>query len=244
MRQLLSYTRRAIEDFSMIEAGDRILVGLSGGKDSLCALVALRGLQRFYPKPFTLHAATLDMGFEGADFSPLADFCEKLGVPFTLYPTQMAQILFDIRREKNPCALCAKMRRGHLSAIAHELSCNKVALGHHRDDAAETLLMSLFFEGRLHCFSPITYLDRADLTQIRPLIYAGEAFLSSFCKKNALPLVKNPCPANGHTKRQEIKEMIASLEARYPKFEQRLFGALVRSDLQGWLGKTAEKPPL
>jgi tRNA(Ile)-lysidine synthase TilS/MesJ len=212
-------------------------VGLSGGKDSLTLLTLLAALSHFYPHKFEVTAATIDMGFLGADFSPLARYCEKLGVPFLLKQSNLAEVIFDIRKEKNPCSLCAKMRRGALNDIAKECGCNKVALGHHNDDAVETFYLSLFYEGRISCFSPVTYLSRSDITQIRPMIYIPEKEIIGFARKNALPVAKNPCPANQNTKRQYIKDLLKQLQRENHGLKERTFGAIQRGNIAGFSDK-------
>lgn len=234
MNQILSHTRRCIEDYDMIQAGDRVAVGVSGGKDSLTLLAALVRLREFYPKPFTVEAVTLDLGIPGMDFTPVADWCAAMEVPFTLVPTEINHIIFDVRKEKNPCSMCAKMRRGALHGVLQEKGIQKIALGHHFDDAVETFYMSLFYEGRLSCFQPVTYLDRTDITQIRPLLYCGEGHIRTVAEKEHLPVVHNPCPANGSTKRQEVKELIVSLQAQYPDLKSKIFGAMQRQPLPNW----------
>lgn len=218
----------------MIQAGDRIAVGLSGGKDSVVTLCALAKLREFYPQPFTLEAITVDMTGGETDFTPLADLCRGLEVPFHLVTTHIFEIIFDHRREKNPCSLCAKMRRGALHEAMAQRGLTKVALGHHREDAVETLFMSLFYEGRLSCFQPVTYLDRTGITQIRPLLYSTEGQTRSAAARNHLPVVKNPCPADGATKRQETKELIQALSQRYPKLKEYAFSAMQRLPLPEW----------
>ena len=217
----------------MIETGDRVAVGVSGGKDSLTLLALLAGLRPYYPQRFELEAITVDMGL-GMDFSPVERYCQTLGVPYTLVKTEIGPIIFDVRKEKNPCSMCAKMRRGALHDAMKARGLNKVALGHHYDDAVETMLMSLIFEGRLGCFQPVTYLSRTDVTQIRPLLYVKERQVVNAAKRLELPIVENPCPANGETRRQEIKELIASLEGRYPDLKQKIFVAMQRYPLYGW----------
>ncbi len=234
MRKLLSLTRRCVEDYQMIEAGDDIAVGLSGGKDSLALLASLAALRRFFPQPFTLRALTVDMGIPGMDFSPLQAYCDALEVPFTRIPSQIHHVIFEQRQEKNPCALCANMRRGVLHEHLQQIGCHKIALGHHYDDAVETFLLSLFYEGRFSCFRPVTYLDRSEVTQIRPLLYCGEELLQRFAEREALPVLHNPCPANGGTKRQEVKELIVTLRAQYPKLKEHIFRAMQRLPLAGW----------
>jgi len=234
LQEILSLVRRCTEDYDMIHAGERIAVGVSGGKDSLATLVALAEMRRFYPNPYEVEALTLDMGFEGADFSEVTALCDRLGVKHTIKKTQMKEIIFDIRKESNPCSLCAKMRRGALHEAALELGCHKVALGHHHDDAAETLLLSLFYEGRISCFQPVTYLDRKGITLIRPMLYVPEKDIRSFARRYPLPVVHNPCPADGNTKRQEIKDLIHTLDRENRGLSKRLFGAMQRLPLEGW----------
>ncbi|MBE7022054.1 MAG: tRNA 2-thiocytidine(32) synthetase TtcA [Ruminococcaceae bacterium] len=233
MQHLLSKMRRAVDDYGMIKEGDRIAVGLSGGKDSLTVLAAAKALQRFYPNRFHLEAITLDMGMEGMDFSPLATFCESLSVPFHLERTEIKQIVFDWRKEKNPCSLCANLRRGALNSAAKERGLSKIMLGHHHDDVIETFLLSLIFEGRASCFSPVTYLNRMDVTLLRPFIYVPEADIKKYTVQAGLPVVKNLCPADGNTKRTYIKELLNQLERENHGVKQRLFTAL-RGALPDW----------
>ena len=234
MKQLLSYARRCIEDYSMISPGDRIAVGVSGGKDSLALLATLARLREFYPDPFTLEALTVDMGIPGMDFTPVEEYCASLGIPYTRLPTEINHIIFDLRKEKNPCALCAKMRRGALHDAMAERGLNKIALGHHFDDAVETFFLSLFYEGRLSCFQPVTYLDRTDLTVIRPMLYMTERQVVGFARRQELPIVPSGCPVDKQTKREETKALIRDLEKKYPGLRERVFGAMQRYPLQGW----------
>ena len=234
MQKMLSYVRRAVDQYHMINEGDTIAVGVSGGKDSLALLAVLANLRRFYPNHFTLKAITLDMGYEEMDFSPIARLCEQLEVEYIIRPTDIKTIVFDIRKEENPCSLCAKMRRGALNDTAKQNGCNKVALGHHYDDVIETLMMSLLYEGRINCFLPQTYLDRKDITVIRPMIYAPESYIKSLVRRLELPVVHNPCPADGNTKREEIKQLIRTLEHQNHGVRQRIFGAVQRYPLRGW----------
>ena len=234
MQKMLSSVRRAVDHYHMIAANDRIAVGVSGGKDSLALLAALAHLRRFYPIPYELVAITLEMGYEEMDFSPVQAYCEALDVPYIRVPTQIKQIVFDVRKEPNPCSLCAKMRRGALHEAALAAGCRKVALGHHFDDAVETYLLSLFYEGRISCFKPVTWLDRRDITLIRPLLYTGEQEIRNFARRQALPVVHNPCPADGATKRQEVKTLLQTLEQSIPEARARIFGAMQRYPLQGW----------
>ncbi len=234
LQQVFSYVRRAVDDYGMIEAGDRIAVGISGGKDSLTLLLALNGLKRFYPLPFDIHAVTVDLGFGNLDLSRIEALCGELSIPYTIVPTQIADIVFEQRKESNPCALCAKMRKGALNDAIKAAGCNKVAYAHHRDDVVETMLMSLIFEGRFHTFAPVTYLDRMDLTVIRPLLYMSEADVIGFVNKNQIPVVKSPCPADGYTKREYVKQLLAQLNRENPGVKERMFTAIKTSSLQGW----------
>ena len=234
MRQIVSQMRRCVEDYRMIQSGDRVAVGVSGGKDSVVTLAALAKLREFYPKHFTVECVTLDMGTPGMDFSPIQELCQRLEVPFHLIPSQIHQVIFEHRKEKNPCSLCAKMRRGAIHNALQDLGITKIALGHHWDDAIETFFMSLIFEGRLNCFQPVTYLDRTGITQIRPLLYSTEGQVRSAVARNGLPVVKNPCPADGYTKRQEAKELVAELSQRYPKLKEYVFSAMQRLPLPEW----------
>jgi len=226
MKTILGCVRKADTDFDMIAPGDRIAVGISGGKDSLLLLYALSLYRRFSGKDFTLQAITLKLGLEPFDVSGIAQLCKEIHVPYTVIETEISHIIFDIRKETNPCALCAKMRRGALNDAAKAAGCNKVALGHHREDAIETLLMSLLFEGRLHTFHPNTYLSRRDITVIRPMIYAPEKDVIHVVKKLNLPVVHNPCPADGHSKREEIKQLIRTLSVDYPHIKDYMLAAL------------------
>ena len=234
MQKMLSYVRRAVDQYHMIEDGDVIAVGVSGGKDSLALLATLANLRRFYPKKFELKAITLEMGYEEMDFTPVAELCKKLDVEYITRQTDIKTSVFDIRQEENPCSLCAKMRRGALNDTAKQCGCNKVALGHHYDDVIETVMMSLLYEGRFNCFLPMTYLNRRDITVIRPMIYAPEAYIKSLVRRLELPVVHNPCPADGNTKREEIKQLIRTLEHQNHGVRQRIFGAVQRYPLRGW----------
>ena len=234
MKKILSLLRRCVEDYDMIQDGDRVAVGVSGGKDSLILLASLARLSQFYPKKFTVEAFTVDMGIEGMDLSPIQSFCDELGVPCHIIPTQINKVIFETRKEKNPCALCAKMRKGSLHEAILAEGFHKVALGHHYDDAVETFFLSLFYEGRLSCFHPVTYLDRADVTQIRPLLYVSESMVRDATKRLNLPVVHNPCPADGNTKRQEVKDLIVELEERYPKLREYVFSSMQRLPLPNW----------
>ncbi len=233
-RRLLSYLRRAVEDYDMIAPGDRIAVGISGGKDSLALLCGLAALRLFYPHPFELVALTVDMGFPGTDYSEVEALCRELDVPYHVKKTEIATIIFDIRKEKNPCSLCAKMRRGVLHSTAKELGCNKVALGHHFDDVVETFMLNLFHEGRIGCFQPVTYLSRADITLIRPLVYMPEKDVRYFASRERLPVVSSPCPADGHTEREEMKRLLDTLDRAHKGLRHRIFGAIQRGEIDGF----------
>lgn len=235
LQQLLSYTRKAIDDYKMIEESDRIAIGVSGGKDSLTLLYALSNLRRFYPLKFELEAITVNMGFKESDFTAVEKLCQKLDVNYTVVETQIADIVFEHRKESNPCSLCAKMRKGAFNTKAKELGCNKEAYAHHYDDVIETMMMSLIYEGRFHCFSPVTYLERADITLIRPMIYVEERDIKGFRNKNQLPVVKNPCPVDSYTKREYIKQLIKSLGCESPGLRERLFHSIQTGDIPGWM---------
>ena len=248
MNRILSLVRRCVEDYEMIAPNDRIAVGVSGGKDSLMLLMALAKLREFYPIPFQVEAFTLDMGHAdgrpGMDFAPVARLCQDLDVPFTLLESEIHHIIFDVRREKNPCSMCAKMRRGALHSALKERGLNKIALGHHYDDAVETFFLSLIFEGRLSCFQPVTYLDRMGITQIRPLLYCSEWMLRKAAEVEELPVVFNPCPADGYTKRQEVKELIRALSKDYPDLREKVFSAMQRLPLPAWEPQDHRRRPL
>ena len=234
MQKLMSQVRKCVRDYNMLEPGDRVVAGVSGGKDSLALLRLMAELRDHSPVPFSLHAVTLDMGYEEMDFSPVAELCARLQVPYTVKQTQIREIVFDIRKEENPCALCAKLRRGILNDAALELGANKVALGHHYDDAIETFLLSMIYEGRLSSFLPVTYMDRTGLTLIRPMLYLHEKTVSNFVARENLPVVHNPCPADKNTKREDVKALLYELEGRYPGLKDNIFGGLQRSPLPGW----------
>ena len=236
MRRILSHTRAAIDDYNMINDGDKIAVGISGGKDSLMLLKALCELRRFYSAEFQVVAITLDMRFDNkdGDFSEIKKMCDDYGIEYIIKPTDLYEIIFNIRKEPNPCSLCARMRRGILHEAAKEAGCNKIALGHHLDDAAETFLMNLLVESRVGCFAPVTYLSRRDLTMIRPLIYVREREVTAAAERLNLPVVKSGCPANENTKREEIKQLINELSARYGDVPERIIGAMQRGGIDRW----------
>ena len=234
IQRILGQIRRAIQDYNMIEDGDKIAVGVSGGKDSMTLLAALRQLQRFFPKKFELEAVSLLMGIGNADFTPVADYCRRIGVNYTVEESMIGKIVFEIRQEQKPCSMCANLRRGALHNVAKKLGCNKVALGHHRDDAIETLLLSTFYEGRIHTFSPVTYLSKKDLYLIRPLIYTEESQIKCLVKSGQFPIVKSPCKYDGNTKRQYIKDLIYELQKDKRDIKSNLFGAIKRAEVDGW----------
>jgi len=232
--KLTAGVRRCIEDYDMIDKDETIAVGVSGGKDSLALLCAMVSLSKYHPKKFNVHAVTLDMGFEGMDYSSIEDFTKQLGIPYTIRHTNIACVVFDVRKEKNPCALCSKMRRAAICDMITGLGINKIALAHHYDDAVETFLMSLLYEGRMHCFRPVTYLDRTDVTQIRPMLYVKEEAVIKLVKTMMLPVVKNTCPVNGVSKREEVKALLKLLGADHPDIKAKIFGAIKRLPLSGW----------
>ncbi len=255
MKHILSYTRRAVDDYGMIRAGDKIAVGVSAGKDSLCLLHAMAALRRFYPQPFELIAITVDMGFSGIEanrenplpeggdpYAGIRALCDKLAVPYHIVPSEIAKIIFDIRKEANPCSLCAKLRRGALNNAAKALGCTTVALGHHFDDAVETFMLNLFFEGRIGCFSPVTYLSRVDLHVIRPLLYCPEKEIRAFAASSDLPVVASACPADENTERESMKQLLAQLERENHGLRHRIFGAMQRGEIDGF--KLPDRRPL
>lgn len=234
LQRLLSLTRQAVDAYQMIDEGDRIAIGLSGGKDSLTLLYALHGLKRFYPKKFDIHAITVDLGFDNMDLAPVKELCERLFVPYTIISTDIGEILFQVREESNPCSLCAKLRKGVFNEKTRELGCNKVAYAHHTDDIIETMLLSLLYEGRFHSFAPKTYLDRTDLTVIRPMMYVSETDVIGFKNRYNLPVCKNPCPVDGYTKREYVKTLTKGLEQENPGVKARMFHAITTGNIPGW----------
>lgn len=226
MRRIVGAIRKAVEEFNLIEDGDRIAVGVSGGKDSLTLLYGLKIFQRFSPVKYELEAITLTLGFEGFDLSKVKEFVKEIDVPYTIKETQIGKIIFDIRKEKNPCSLCARMRRGALHDLMNEKGLNKLALGHHADDAIETLFLSMFYEGRINTFSPKTYMSRKDITVIRPFVYVTEHQIKGAVKRHNLPVVESPCPANRNTKREYIKQFMKSVYKDIPQARDRLITAI------------------
>ncbi len=238
MQKILGYMRKAIQEFDMIQQGDKIAVGVSGGKDSLVLLKGMLDLRRFIGIDYDITAITLDPRFNGieGDYSSVAKLCEENNAEFKLILTDIGQIVFDVRKESNPCSLCAKMRRGALHEAAKSAGCNKIALGHHYDDAVETFMMNLFNEGRIGCFAPVSYLSRRDLTLIRPMVLAPEKEIAKAASHLDIEVIKSRCPADGHTSRQKMKEFLYQLEKSDKGVTSRIFGAMRRSDVDGWAG--------
>lgn len=226
-QKLFSYVRRAVSDYDMIKSGDKIAVGISGGKDSLALLYALNGLKKFYPESFEIVALTVDLNFDIQDFDKIQEFCNNMDVEYHIIKTDIADIVFHQRKETNPCSLCAKMRKGSLNEYAKKLGCNKIAYAHHKDDLIETMFLSLIYEGRFHCFAPVTYLDRMDLTVIRPLMYVPEMDVIGFTNKYELPVAKSKCPVDGHTKREYVKQLVRQLNEENPGCKERFFRAIL-----------------
>ena len=233
MQRLMGLVRRCVDDYDMIKAGDRVAVGVSGGKDSLVLLVLLAGLKKYFNKPFELEAITIDMGL-GMDYSAIQALCDKWDVPYTVVKTEIGPIIFDYRKEKNPCSMCSKMRRGALNQAIIDKGFNVLALGHHYDDAVETFMMSLIYEGRISCFQPVTNLDRTGVTQIRPMLYIHEKTVDNFATRFQLPVIENRCPVDKTTKRTEVKELIYNMSQTYPDLKERIFGAMQRYPLEEW----------
>ncbi len=241
LQQLYRYTRKALEDYQMIEEGDNIAIGISGGKDSLALLYALQGIRKFYPKKFSIEAITVDLGFENLNLSAIKELCEQLDIRYSIVKTEIADIVFKERKENSPCSLCAKMRKGALNSKALELGCNKIAYAHHKDDIIETMMLSLLYEGRFHSFSPYTYLDKMKLVVIRPLMYINETDIICFQNRHQLPVVKSPCPMDGNTKRAYAKDLIYQLNLENPGVKERMFRAILNGHIQGWPEKNTSK---
>ena len=233
-QKLLSLTRQAVDTYQMIAEGDHIAVGISGGKDSLTLLCALYGLKRFYPKSFDLTAITVNLGFQNLDLEPIKRMCRTLEIPYKIVDTQIARIIFEERRENNPCSLCAKMRKGALNAAIKELGCNKIAYAHHKDDVIETMLLSLLYEGRFYSFPPKTYLDQMDLTVIRPLILAEEKEVKQAVRRENFPIIKSSCPVDGHTEREWAKQWVREMEHQKRDIKSQIFGAMRRAHISDW----------
>lgn len=234
MQKILGYMRKAIEDYNMIDEGDKIAVALSGGKDSISMLMGFKALQRFYPKKFSIIAVSVNPGFEFFDINLLRKTCEDIGVPFFEEESHIKEIVFDIRDEKNPCSLCANLRRGILNSVAIREGCNKIALGHNEDDVLETFLLNLFYTGSISTFAPVSYMDRSKITLIRPLIYAPEKDIKNFVKRNNITIMPKACPMDGVSKREDMKDMIKSLQVDIPHIRANLYGAIKRSNIKGW----------
>lgn len=236
MKKIESLMRCAIQNYNMIEEGDSIAVGISGGKDSLVLLLGLANLRKYYPLKFTLKAITADYCFGGekTDFSQIEELCNKLSVEYKIVHTELYKVIFEERKEKNPCSLCAKMRRGVLHKTAKEMGCNKIAFAHHYDDAVETFLMNLLDGGTLGCFSPLTYLSNRDITLIRPMILCEEKQVENVANKLHLPIVKSKCPVDKTTEREKTKKLLASLEKDYPSVKKKIMGAICKKNLSGW----------
>ncbi|MCD8097593.1 MAG: tRNA 2-thiocytidine(32) synthetase TtcA [Lachnospiraceae bacterium] len=234
IQKLLSLVRQAVERYRMIEEGDRIAVGVSGGKDSMALLYALKKLSAFYPKSFELRGICVDLGHPGTDFSALQRFCEELGVELSVVATQIEQIVFGVRKEKHPCSLCAKLRKGALVTEAQRLGCNKIAYAHHRDDFVETMLLSLLFQGRFYAFPPVTRFEDRDMEVIRPLMLVEESRIRGFVRKYEIPTIENPCPADGRTERAYVKTLLAQIEREHPGTKKRMFRAITEGGIEDW----------
>ncbi|MCX8074353.1 MAG: tRNA 2-thiocytidine biosynthesis TtcA family protein [Clostridia bacterium] len=234
LQKIIGKTIRAIEDFNMIEEGDKIAVGLSGGKDSLTLLHALKNIQRFYRKKFDLIAITIHPGTKTFNTDNLEKLCESLDIEYVVYVSEIANIVFDIRKETNPCSLCANLRRGMLNSLAIEHGCNKIALAHHMDDVMETFLMSLFLNGKVHTFSPVTYLSKSNIKTIRPFVYVEEKETRAIARENNYPIISGCCPADGFTKRDYMTDLIKNLKKDIPNVRGHIFGAIKRSSIPGW----------
>lgn len=234
MQKILGYLRKAIEHYNMIDEGDKIAVALSGGKDSITLLMGLKALQRFYPKHFELIAISVNPGFEFFDTSFLKELCSNLGIEFVEAESHIKEIVFDIRKERSPCSLCANLRRGILNSTAIEYGCNKLALGHNEDDVLETFFLNMFYAGNLSTFAPVSYMDRSKITLIRPLIYAPEKEIRKFIKRENIQVMPKNCPMDGVSKREDMKEMLYKLSVKIPNVRANLIGAIKRAGINGW----------
>ena len=234
LQKIIGKTKRAIEDFNMIDEGDKIAIGLSGGKDSIALLYSLYYIQKFYRIHFEIMAITIHPGSESFDTTNLKKICDELGVEYLIYNSNISDVVFKIRKEENPCSLCANMRRGMLNSLAVEHGCNKIALGHHMDDVMETFLMSVLLNGKVHTFAPVTYLSRSNVKTIRPMIYVEEKLIRSVAKEKNFPVIGKCCPADGFTKRDYMKNLISDLKKDIPRVREHLFGAIKRSHIDGW----------
>ena len=229
MQKILSHMRKAIEEYNMIEENDKIAICLSGGKDSITMLHAFKNLQRFYPKKFEIIAISINPGFDFFDTNFLQRICDNLEIPLFIEETHAKEIVFDIRKEKNPCSLCANLRRGVINSIAIREGCNKIALGHNQDDVLETFLLNLFYTGSIGTFAPKSFMDRTKITLIRPLVYTPEKDIKRFIKKNNLTVMPKICPMDGKSKREDIKQLIYTLGKDIPMIRANLFGAIKRN---------------
>ncbi len=235
LQQLLSLTRQAVDDYSMIEEGDHIAIGISGGQDSLTLLLVLHRLMQFYPKHFSILAITIDLGYDKTfDLTQISALCKSLSIPYIIEQTQISQIVFHERNEKNPCSLCGKLRKGALNQVALSHGCNKIAYGHHKNDMIETMLMSMLFEGRFYSFPPVTYLEKSNLTLIRPLMYIDKADIIGFTNKQDLPVVKSLCPIDGHTKREYARNLVTQLNKEHPGAKERMFHSILNGKFDDW----------
>ena len=234
MQKILGYMRKAIDNYNMIQEGDKIAIGLSGGKDSITMLMGFKNLQRFYPKKFDIIAITINPGFEGFNTEILENLCKDLNIPLIIENGNIKEIVFDIRNEKNPCSLCANLRRGMLNSIAQREGCNKIAVGHNEDDVLETFLMNLFYAGTINTFAPISYMDRSKMTLIRPLVYAPEKYIRNFVKRNNIQIMPKSCPMDGISKREDMKELIKKMQIDIPHVRANLYGAIKRGEINGW----------
>lgn len=234
MKKIIGNIRKALREYNMIEDGDKIAVGVSGGKDSLTLLMALKNLQMYYDKTFDFIAVSINPNFDFFDINLIENFCNSLNIPLIIENSHSKEIVFDIRKEKNPCSLCANLRRGILNSIAIRENCNKIALGHNEDDVIETFILSLFYNGNIHTFAPKSYMDRSKITVIRPLIYLSEKDIKSFINRNKIVVMNKCCPMDGNSKRENIKEMINDLQKNIPNIKSNLYGAIKRSNIQGW----------
>ncbi len=234
MQKILGYMRKAIDEFNMIEKGDKIAVAVSGGKDSFTMLLGLKNLQRFYPKKFEIIAVSINPGFEFFNSNLIKNFCKEIQVPFYEEHSHAKEIVFDIRKEKNPCSLCANLRRGALNTIAIKEGCNKIALGHNEEDVLETFLLNLFYTGSINTFSPVSYMDRSKITLIRPMIYTPEKYIQNFVKREKIEVLPKNCPMDGFSKREDMKNLIKSFQKDLPYIRSNLYGAIKRAGLEGW----------
>ena len=239
MQKILSHLRKAVEEYNMIEEGDKIAIALSGGKDSITLLAGLKAMQRFYPKKYDIIAISVNPGFEFFNTEILKKVCKKYNIPLFIEESYIKEIVFDIRNEKNPCSLCANLRRGILNTAAIREGCNKIALGHNEDDVLETFLLNLFYTGSIHTFAPVSYMDRSKMTLIRPLIYTSEKETRRFIKQNNLELMPKTCPMDGYSKREDMKNLIKNMQIDIPHVRANLFGAIKRNNIKGWQKETS-----